>query len=533
MDPERPGARVLDPGCAGSAYATVQDAIDAASNGDVVELCAGTFTEQLEITGKILTLRSVSGADGTIVDADGLGRALNITADAIVTVQGLTFRNGSDANGRGGNIQCDRSNLLLRDSVLEAGEAERGGGLGMSGCTGRLLDNTFRDNQATERGGGLYVEGTVDLLGNTFEDNASDEVAGAALLKDSFALIRGNTVIANTSDNDGAGFYVQRGAPWVDANVFRDNHAGSEGGGLRVKSSEAVVTDNTFTDNDADWRGGGMKMSHEESVISGNIWVGNHAGSKGGAMLLYESASTLTFEHFEGNDADEGGAVAILEGWDGPVFEDCTFEDNEADLGGHMYIDLEIETVTLRRVDFEDGRAEQGGAVYSEPDSDLDFRNVLFARNTATTGGGAVSLDATTGKIQNAVVIGNDAPDGAALRVTNGVTFDVANTVFTENTGGATIRNVLGPGPLFGVPWGEPPTFRYDDFYANTWDFLDLPFQVGTNGNVAVPPEFVGAAIGDWTLQSTSLLRNAGDPSISDVDGSRSDIGLHGGPYAD
>ena len=278
-------ARVLDPGCPGSAYATVQDAIDAASAQDVVEVCAGTFAERLVVSGKALVLRSADGPADTVVDAGGVGRALTVTTASPVTVEGLTFRNGWSSTGAGGNVQCERSNLLLRDNVLEDGEARRGAGLGASLCTGRLEGNTFRDNRATDLGGGLYVEGTIDVLDNRFEANASDSDAGAAFVRDSFATIRGNTVIANTAEDDGGGLFVRRGAPWVDGNVFEDNVSGEEGGGMRVKTSQVTVTDNVFANNRADWRGGGMKMSHDESVLSGNTWTGNEAGSKGGAVL--------------------------------------------------------------------------------------------------------------------------------------------------------------------------------------------------------------------------------------------------------
>jgi len=38
----------------------------------------------------------------------------------------------------------------------------------------------------------------------------------------------------------------------------------------------------------------------------------------------------------------------------------------------------------------------------------------------------------------------------------------------------------------------------------------------------------------DWdlTLQPTSALIDAGDPAVSDPDGTNSDIGAHGGPGA-
>ena len=47
-----------------------------------------------------------------------------------------------------------------------------------------------------------------------------------------------------------------------------------------------------------------------------------------------------------------------------------------------------------------------------------------------------------------------------------------------------------------------------------------------------LPPGFVDPASGDYTLDPTSGLVDAGDPALSDPDGTRSDIGLFGGPSA-
>jgi hypothetical protein len=242
----------------------------------------------------------------------------------------------------------------------------------------------------------------------------------------------------------------------------------------------------------------------------------------GGAALLYESASDLSFEHYEDNSAYDGGAVAIIAGWGTVEFDDSTFDRNEAAHGGHLYVDLVGRHVKLRRVDLVDGEADEGGAIYALTGSDLDLRNVLFASNSAGVAGGAVSIDGTTGKIHNSVAIWNDAPTGGALRVRNGAVFEVKNTVFTENTGGSSVR----------LESGTAPTLRYDDFVSNALNTYGMADPVGSNGNVAVTPGFVDAAVGDLTLLSTSALRNTGDPAITDQDGTRSDVGLYGGPYA-
>lgn len=51
----------------------------------------------------------------------------------------------------------------------------------------------------------------------------------------------------------------------------------------------------------------------------------------------------------------------------------------------------------------------------------------------------------------------------------------------------------------------------------------------GGQGSIEGEPGFVDAPT-DFTLDGTSPLIDAGDPSLEDADGSRSDIGIHGGP---
>ena len=69
----------------GTTFSTIQAAITAASAGDVIDVCAGTFSENITIN-KPLTLRganagvkatgSVRGAGESIIDGTGVGRSL-------------------------------------------------------------------------------------------------------------------------------------------------------------------------------------------------------------------------------------------------------------------------------------------------------------------------------------------------------------------------------------------------------------------------------------------------------------------------
>ena len=66
-----------------------------------------------------------------------------------------------------------------------------------------------------------------------------------------------------------------------------------------------------------------------------------------------------------------------------------------------------------------------------------------------------------------------------------------------------------------GVP-GESPCEAIE--YANI------------DGNLDKDPRF--ADEGEYVLSARSALVDSGDPALFDVDGTRSDIGLHGGPEA-
>lgn len=538
--------RTLSPGCVGSGYTTIQSAVNAAVNDDVIEVCAGTYTERVTITGKRLTLRSLSGAASTTINAAGLGKALNITGGADVIVDGFTFLNGS-TTGTGANVSCNTSDLELRNSVLQAGVANKGGGLGATECVGVVEGNTFDTNSSTATGGGVYVKGNLlltqnntivgnhaatsggglylsgssDLVDNTFDGNDADVYGGAAFVTVGFGDILGNTVVSNYADNDGGGIYVDQGAPLVDGNTFDYNSSGDEGGGLRVKVSEATITNNTFTGNFANWRGGGLKVSHDEVVMTGNTYIDNDANSYGGGAFLFESASVVTHETFVGNDADYGGALGIEAGWGNVLVEDCTFESSHTSYkGGLIFINLPTKTTTLRRVSIVGGKATYGGGIYAQT-SKISFENVVLEDNEATTSGGGIYLDGVSGKIRNTVIYDNTSPAGSALYVVNGVAgLNVTNTAFFQNLTSEALN----------VASGVVPTVKYNDFNSNFADFAGMASVIGVNGNISTAPLFVDPVGGDFTLQVGSPLINTGDPAVLDVNGTRSDIGRFGGP---
>src|SRR5262245_53720475 len=103
---------VGDPNCA-----TIQAAVNAASAGDTMEIAAGTYAEHDITIGKNLTLTGASAAT-TIVDAQQLGRVLNVQSGATVEISNLSIVNGKSQDGVNG-ANC----------IVHAGPGADGGGI--------------------------------------------------------------------------------------------------------------------------------------------------------------------------------------------------------------------------------------------------------------------------------------------------------------------------------------------------------------------------------------------------------------------
>jgi nitrous oxidase accessory protein len=102
---------------ADSQYPTIQDALEVAASGDIIEVHSGTYMSEapLDITKSV----SLIGIDQPIIDAQGEGTAVIISADDVL-FSGFTVRNTGQNNNRedsGIVIQADR--VTVEDNILE------------------------------------------------------------------------------------------------------------------------------------------------------------------------------------------------------------------------------------------------------------------------------------------------------------------------------------------------------------------------------------------------------------------------------
>jgi len=242
-----------------SAAATnIQDAVDAASAGDTILVTNGTYNSGTRIApdgstnrvwvGAAITLQSVNGSAGTLIDGGKLMRCLYLTNGA--KLSGFTLTNGNCANG--GALFCASTNVVVVNSSLLNSTAHNGGGV----YSGTLSNCIIQGNTCPftgVSGGGAY---------------------GAVLIN---CTVSGNTTggdypnATGTTSGGGAGGCTMTNCT-VTGNAALG--AGGNGGG----ASGSTLNNCLLQNNYADFDGGGAASS----LLNDCQVLANGSGDYGG-----------------------------------------------------------------------------------------------------------------------------------------------------------------------------------------------------------------------------------------------------------
>jgi parallel beta-helix repeat protein len=226
---------------------TIQGAIDAATNGDVVKVAPGTYFEHLDFEGKAITVIATRGPGATVIDGGNIGPVVIFRSgegrrSALV---GFTLQHGRydpATSYSGGGIQVLAASpsikgnviahnvtcfggagidvyggapLITRNAVLFNEQANEctggvGGGLSVGGPGTQVIANVIAGNSmATGSGGGIGMNATGDVLiaNNVIRNNsANDQGGGIWMVNDSRPSILQNLIYGNTAPQ-GAGVY--------------------------------------------------------------------------------------------------------------------------------------------------------------------------------------------------------------------------------------------------------------------------------------------------------------------------------------
>lgn len=398
-----------------SVYAAVQDAIDAAVDGDWICIADGTYSGHLSVDK---SLRIVGQSRLTILDGLSKSRVMTLgSAAADVTLEHLTIRHGLANEGAGLHRGGPDTTTTLWDVAL--------------------VDNRCSSGNCT--GVGAYLEGTVQLTDVDVVDNHAESTPSASIV--------------------GVGMAMHDGTLWADGVAFR-----------------------------------------------GNVGVAAET------ITLYAAGLDLARSPF--------------------TMTDVVFEDN-ALLGGQVRATaMSVGTGspgTMDRVDFyrNTGYAEaySAGATLMVG-SDVTLRNGIFAYNEIDVDPGLFTL-------------------ATLIQAWGGSTTDVQFTTFAHNVNGAGGAHIAG---ISASPVNLSHTIAFDcagsgPAYSGNGDLGTIDYSLFTScgtvpaavsagdGNLVGPdPEFHASKLLDFTLDKGSAAIDAGDASLTDLDGTTADLGAHGGP---
>jgi hypothetical protein len=203
-------------------FPTIEAAIGAAGDGDVIELADGTFTgdgnRDLYLHNEVLTLRSQSGnPTQCVLDAEG---------GPGVTRRVFTFQ------GTGPGFVIENLTIARGTALDELSSVYGGGVLLTSGASPTFTGCIFTENQA-HRGGALfgYDASAPSITACLFVDNHATSYGGAISLNaDCFATFDGCLFTGNTSDYAGGALNLWNGAaPEFTNCTFHGNSAGDAG----------------------------------------------------------------------------------------------------------------------------------------------------------------------------------------------------------------------------------------------------------------------------------------------------------------
>ena len=303
---------------------TIQQAIDAAKSGDIINVAAGTYTGALTINNKAVTIQ---GAGKTVTILSGASGADILTIDGcgcgVVVVSGVTLQGGQ--NGilarRGAVVEVTDvvvQNAAAKGIIIDENSTARLTNVTVQGCGNHGIQ-AFRNSS-------ISFFGTIASNNNLAADGTGD---GISILDSSSAYFSSATVTANGNGcrgisinnssvlkSDGSFITVKNGGNCNNTGDGCGIHA-SKGSSIALQNGSSLLSDSNGYDgvrlgynSSFDLAGGSMTVSNNKRrglniwggadvELNGTVLVENNAGygvnlTEGANLSIYGGTTTIS-----------------------------------------------------------------------------------------------------------------------------------------------------------------------------------------------------------------------------------------------
>ena len=281
----------------GADYTVIQDAIDAASDGDTIYVYSGTYIEHVVID-RLIKLQG-EDKDTTIINAGGSGDTIYVTVDDVEINNFKITNSGMYESDAGVDVRSDFVSIVGNKFTLNLRD-----GVQLFGSNNTVADNLIVDNKCG-----------IECRDGSRDNNITDN---------------------EISDSDNYGIWIHSS----DENVVRNNlvSGNSVSGITIIDSIDNHVDKNEITNNE----GLGLYLFYR--VYNNEISNNNIMSNEKGILLYSPPGGDNLIHHNNFIDNDQNAHDALTNFWDdgaeGNYWDDYTGTDADGDGIGDTPYDI-------------------------------------------------------------------------------------------------------------------------------------------------------------------------------------------------
>ena len=292
-------------GSAERPYETIQDAINAANDGDIIYVFGGTYDDAFSINKRLTLMGSIEDGNTTITYTSEHKYTVRISADN-VNFTGFDITDSTNdiiSQVKGALLHVISDNAIIQNCNFK--NCNNGWGIYLDSSDNNIIRNNIFHNLKS----GIYLSSsdTNDLVNNTigscsdaaveiassvnnrlYDNHLSSSSYGVYARDSSKTNVTNNTIVGNSLHGIGT---FGNSDEIVRINFIREN----SGNGIYLDSFNSEVKDNRIKENII-----GITLAYSNCKIIDNCI--NESGSVGVQTTSGSSANTLYLNHFNDNE---------------------------------------------------------------------------------------------------------------------------------------------------------------------------------------------------------------------------------------